>query len=61
MTEQINQYDPRGRKHGIWKDTYPGGEIFWERRFHEGHEHGLWRGFFITGVAYKRIYFIRIK
>lgn len=45
----INQHDEQGRRHGVWKKTYPSGELRYQGQFKHGVPVDTFRHYFDTG------------
>jgi len=61
MTGQVNQYDPQGRRHGIWEHYRPDGTLWWRGRFLHGKLHGLLEEYYKDGTVEGKKYILTIK
>ncbi|HFS66937.1 MAG TPA: toxin-antitoxin system YwqK family antitoxin [Flavobacteriia bacterium] len=46
---QVNQFDAKGKRHGIWKKQYPNGHLKYVGKFNHGKEIGTFKHYNING------------
>jgi antitoxin component YwqK of YwqJK toxin-antitoxin module len=61
MTAPINQKDPQGRPHGVWKYYRPNGTLWWREHWLHGVRAGLWEWYWKNGASLRKEYSLNVK
>jgi antitoxin component YwqK of YwqJK toxin-antitoxin module len=61
MTHQVNQYDSRGRLHGVWEGYQKDGTLQWREMYFHGTPRGLWEYYWPNGTPQRKCYCLVIK
>ncbi len=51
--DAINRYDSQGKKHGLWREYYPNGQIKWEATYSHGKLNGYYKEYSPYGALVK--------
>jgi antitoxin component YwqK of YwqJK toxin-antitoxin module len=58
LTEEINQYNSNGLKHGLWRDWHHTGELWFELTYVNGVVEGVWRTWYKNGELMWVVYYV---
>jgi hypothetical protein len=65
MIVPINQHDPQGRPHGVWKhyweSYWPDSILWWRAHWLHGKRHGHWESYRSGVTSYCKRYYLNIK
>ena len=58
MTAPINQFDARGRRHGVWENHRENGTLRWREHYLHGEQHGSSEGYWSDGTHWWRRHYL---